>query len=99
MSLLAPWLLFPVVLLALSLGCGLLVERAAAIRLDGALLVPLGLALLIVEADLVTMTDATSQLAAPLAIVLALAGFGFSTRKPHRPDGWAVGCALAVFAV
>jgi hypothetical protein len=99
MSLLAPWLLFPVVLLALSLGCGLLVERSAGIRLDGALLVPLGLALLIVEADLVTMTDRTSQLAAPLAITLAIAGFALSQRRPRRPDGWAIGCAVAVFAV
>ena len=46
----------------------------------GPLLLPLGLALLIVEANLVTMRGATAQLAAPLAIALAIAGL----RAPHQ---------------
>ena len=99
MSLLVPWLVFPLVLAALSLGCGLLVERAAGLALPGALLVPLGLALLIVEADLVTMTGATAQLATPLALALAVVGFGLSTGRRRRPDRWAIACALGVFAV
>ena len=45
MSLLLAWIVFPLVLVALSLGCGLLVERAAGLTLPGALLLPLGLAL------------------------------------------------------
>jgi hypothetical protein len=99
MNLLVPWLLFPIVLVALSFGCGLLVERAAGLTLPGALLAPLGLALVIVEADLVTMTSATAQLAAPLAVALAAAGYGLGWRRGRSPDGWAVACTTGVFAV
>src|SRR5207248_9327610 len=99
MSLLVPWLVFPLVLAALSLGCGLLVERVAGLPLPGALLVPLGLALLIVEADLVTMTGATAQLATPLALALAVVGFGLATGRRRRPDRWATACALGAFGV
>jgi hypothetical protein len=38
------WILFPAVLAALSLGCGLLVERVAGIRLPCELLIPTGFA-------------------------------------------------------
>src|SRR5262245_13731696 len=99
MTLFLAWLVFPLVLGALSLGCGLLVEQAAGLTLPGALLFPLGLALLIVEADLVTMTNATAQLATPLAVALAVAGYGLASRRPRTVDGWALGSALGVFAV
>src|SRR5581483_9878390 len=45
MSLLIPWLLFPLVLAALALGCGLLVEHASGRPLPTGLLLPAGLAL------------------------------------------------------
>ena len=91
------WIAFPLILTLLSLGCGLLVERASGLSLPGPLLLPLGLALLIVEAGLVTMRGATAQLAAPLAIALAIVGFGLRTRRPSL-DTWAIGVAVAVFA-
>ena len=99
MALFIAWLVVPLVLVALSLGCGLLVERAAGLTLPGALLLPLGLALVIVEADLVTMTSATAQLATPLAVALAVAGYGLADRRGRRLDGWALGCRVGVFAV
>ena len=99
MALFIAWLVVPLVLVALSLGCGLLVERAAGLTLPGALLLPLGLALVIVEADLVTMTSATAQLATPLAVALAVAGYGLAGRRGRRVDGWALGCGVGVFAV
>ena len=99
MALFIAWLVVPLVLVALSLGCGLLVERAAGLTLPGALLLPLGLALVIVEADLVTMTSATAQLATPLAVALAVAGYGLADRRGRRVDGWALGCGVGVFAV
>lgn len=99
MSLVASWLVFPLVLAALSLGCGLLVERAAGISLPGALLPPLGLALIVVEADLVTMKGPTAPLATPLAIALAVAGYGLAARRGRRIDLWPAAAALAVFAV
>jgi hypothetical protein len=93
------WIVFPLVLALLCLGCGLLVERVSGYRLPGALLLPLGFALLIVEADLATMTGATAQLATPLAIALAIAGFGLTDRRLAGRGPWPAVCALAVFAV
>ena len=45
------WVVFPLVVGALSLGCGLLVERAAGIELPSPLLLPLGFAVVIVGAQ------------------------------------------------
>ena len=39
-TLIVPWVAFPLLLCALSLGCGLLVERGAGLRLTGALVLP-----------------------------------------------------------
>ena len=47
----AAWIAFPLVLLVLTLGCGLLLERATG-RPLGLLLVPGGLAVVIVAAEL-----------------------------------------------
>ncbi|MEA2270484.1 MAG: hypothetical protein QOC64_3094, partial [Solirubrobacteraceae bacterium] len=68
------WLLFPVVLVVLSLGAGLLVERIARPAVPGALVLPLGLALVIVVSALFTYLDATAELAAPAVAVLGVAG-------------------------
>jgi hypothetical protein len=98
--LIVSWLVFPLVLAALSFGLGLLFERLAGIRLPGVLLPPIGFAALIVVAEFATLTDATAELATPLAIVLAVAGFVVSPRRSERRlDGWALACAVGVFAV
>ncbi len=95
---LLPWIVFPLVLVALSLGCGLLVERVAGGGLPGALLLPLGLAVIVVEADLATTSGATARLAAPIAIALAVAGFGLSGGRLSRPGVWATACGAGAFA-
>jgi hypothetical protein len=95
---LLPWIVWPLALGLLSLGCGLLVEQASGLRLPRALLPPLGLALLVVEGDIATMTDATAGLAAPVAITLAVAGFGLAFDRLRRPGVWAIACACATFA-
>jgi hypothetical protein len=97
--LLLAWIVFPLVLGMLSLGCGLLVERTSGVELPRALLPPLGLALIIVEADLVTMTGGTAQLATPLAIALAIVGFGLGAHRLRRSGIWALACAAATFVV
>ena len=43
------WLVFPVVLSALALGCGLLLERVSRVRLDGVLILPAGVAMIVVS--------------------------------------------------
>jgi hypothetical protein len=85
-SLLAPWLLFPSVLGVLALGCGLLLERAAGVRLAGALLAPSGIAVMIVIVGFATLGTATAALAGPTVVSLAAAGLvcGITRGRPRR---------------
>lgn len=84
----------------LSLGCGLLVERAAEIRLPGALLLPAGFALVSVAAQFPALSGSTASLAAPLAAALAVVGFALSPRlRRPRLDVAAVAAFLAAFLV
>jgi hypothetical protein len=100
MTLVLCWLVLPLVIGLVVGGCGLLVEQAAGFRLPGALLVPLGLALAIVAANLATMTSGTARLATPLVLALAVAGYGLALPWRRRNvDGWAAGGAIAVYAV
>jgi hypothetical protein len=95
------WLLLPVLLAALSLGCGLLVERLSAARLPGVLTLPLGLATIVVVARGAVTWDATAELATPLVVVLALVGLavGRDRLRGRGLDRWAVAAALVVFAL
>jgi hypothetical protein len=63
-SLILPWVPFPLVLAALGLGWGRLVELASGARLEGALLIPVGLAAVLVVAGTAAAASAcpsTSQ--------------------------------------
>ena len=97
----AAWVLFPVVLLAVCLGCGLLVDFAGGRRLAGPLLPALGLALVIVVATLATERSETASWATPAVAVLAVAGYATSWRRlvALRPDGWLICAALLTYAV
>ena len=93
------WLAFPLVLLALCLGCGLLVERLTGAPIPGALIPVVGLALIIVIAQFLTMFDSTAELATPIVVGLAIIGLVISRFWHRRFVPWAVGAALAVFLV
>jgi hypothetical protein len=95
------WLVFPALLALLSLGCGLLVERVSGARLPGVLLVPLGLAVIVVVSQLATNWSATAKLATPAVLVVAVAGFAIGVERLRglRVDWGAVAVAGAVFAV
>src|SRR5687767_14121794 len=93
------WIVFPAILGLLALGCGLLLERAAGIALPGALLLPAGVAVVVVVGSFTTMTDATAELTAPVVIVLAIAGIALLPPWRRRPDRWAAAAAIGVFAV
>jgi hypothetical protein len=84
---------------ALSFGCGRLVELAAGERVPGPLLLPVGFALVILAGEFATLTGSTAELAAPLAAGLAVAGLLLGPIQRSRPDLWALGTAVAVFAV
>jgi hypothetical protein len=60
---------------------------------------PVGFALVILAGEFATLTGSTAQLAAPLAAGLAVAGLLLGPIRRSRPDLWALGSAIAVFAV
>ena len=97
MTLLVPWFLFPLVLGILSLGCGLLLERAAGRAIPGPLLLPSGLALVSALAGLATLRDETAEVATPVVVAAAVLGLAGSIRHRRRVDWWAAGCAVATF--
>jgi hypothetical protein len=98
---LASWVLFPFVMALLCLGCGLLLDAAAGSRLPGALVLPGGLALVIVLAQLAISTSVTRPLALPAVLAAAVAGLALGRpwkRELGRPQ-WALAAAGGVFAV
>ena len=98
MTFAAAWLAFPLVLGLLCLGCGLLAEEISRRRVPVALLLPVGLAFVIVLAQLFTVSDLTAELALPAVVVAALAGYGLSL-PGGRLDPWALGAPLLAFAL
>jgi hypothetical protein len=101
MSLFAAWVVYPLVLLALCAGMGLLVDALAGRRLPGALVAPVGLAAIVVVGQFATIADTTAELIVPLVCFGAVLGAGLSlpSWRFGRPDPWPVAAALAVFAV
>lgn len=95
MTLLVPWLVLPLVLTFLSLGTGLLVERASATSLPSPLVPATGLAAIVVVSSLTVSVPATARLTTPLVAALAIAGFVVSGLR--RPDWWAYAAAVATF--
>jgi hypothetical protein len=95
------WLLFPLVLLAVCVGCGLAVERIAGWELPGTLLPAVGLALVVVVASLTTTNVTTAPRTTAVIVVLALAGYASSWRRVRalRPEPLATAVGLGVFAV
>lgn len=97
---LVAWLVFPLVLAALCAGLGLLVDALSGRRLPGALVAPAGLVAMVVVGGLASLAGAGIALTATALIVAA--GLGPLAALPWRfgrPDPWAAGTALAVFAL
>jgi hypothetical protein len=100
MSLAVSWLLFPLVLGLLSLGCGLLLERAAGLRLPRELLLPLGFAVMVVVSLFTTSSSRTAHLTTPVVVGLAVAGLALALPgRPGRSDGWAAASGAATYVV
>lgn len=98
-------ILFPLVLLALSTGGGLLVRRLGGDWLPYGLVPPVGFALLVATCAFATYIDWLAPAAPYVALVFALAGFaawarsGVSLRVPRpRAIPWGALAALFAFA-
>ncbi|HXR13385.1 MAG TPA: hypothetical protein VN740_01915 [Solirubrobacteraceae bacterium] len=79
------WALFPLVMAAVGLGWGALVEWAGGERELGALSIPLGLAAAIVVAALFTAFDFSAQAAVPVVAGGALAGLARAWGRARVP--------------
>jgi hypothetical protein len=91
------WVLFPLVLAAVGLGWGSLVEWPGG-RRGGALTIPLGLAAAIVAASLLTQFSASAPAAVP--VVGAIGGLGLLRAWRHaRVPAPAVAAAVGVLAI
>jgi hypothetical protein len=94
------WILFPLLLTALCLGCGFLLEALLGRRLPGPLLAPAGFMVLVVIAAVLTSRGETASLATPAAVLAALAGAALTFPwQGRRPCGWVIAAALGAFAV
>jgi hypothetical protein len=101
LGLLISWFLFPLVLVAVSLGYGLLIERVAGLRLPDPLLLPLGLAGVVVTSQFTTYAEWSARLTTPLVVLLAVVGLllGLPRLRATSPDLWALAAAVGVFCV
>ena len=95
------WFAFPLALLLICLGCGMLVREVSRVAIPGPLLVPLGLAFVIVLSELTTIGGSTTQLSAPLAVAAAVGGFLLGRPQLSWLGGasWACVAAGVVFAL
>ena len=97
-------ILFPLVLLALSAGGGLLVRRLGGGWLPNGLVLPVGFALLVATCSFATYIGWLAPAAGYVALALALAGFVLERRagtlRPPALNGipWGALAALAAFA-
>src|SRR4051794_34995422 len=93
------WLVFPLVLSLLCLGCGSLLEAGAGARLPRPLVLPAGLATVIVIAQVTVAT--APRATTPAVIAAAVAGFVLRPPWKTRWRGlrWPLFAAAAVFAL
>jgi hypothetical protein len=99
MTQLVCWVLFPLVLGLLSLGCGLLLEWATGRRLPEPLVLPAGLAVIIVVAEVLTKSNATARFTTPAVVALAIAGGALALWRRRAPliGRWPLAAAVLVY--
>src|SRR5689334_22791898 len=93
------WLVFPLVLGLLALGCGVALEYLSGRPLRGALLAPLGLAVLVVVAHQSTLFDGTAALALPGVLAGGAGGLVVVAHPATLSDATAELAVPAVLAV
>jgi hypothetical protein len=99
-TLITCWLVFPLLLAAICLGCGLAVERCSRTPIPAPLIVPVGFAAVVVIGLFTTLSAQTARLTLPSVLAVAALGLAGSVpRSLPRIDPWAVASAVIVFAV
>jgi hypothetical protein len=101
---LVSWVLAPLLILVVSLGCGLLVHWASGRTLPKLYLLPIGFAVLMVVSAFSTQWSATAKFAGFAMVVVAMAGLALGWRallgaRPPRELLWPAAAAFAGFAV
>ncbi len=104
-SFLSAWVLFPLVLLAASVGCGLLVRRIAGGTPSRLLVAPTGFALVVVICAFACSYEKSAPAAGVIVSVVAIVGFALEARTKHLhlprprfgPWVWPVVAALVAF--
>ena len=74
-------------------------QAAARETLPGALVLPVGFAVVILAGELATLSGATAGLAGPFVVVLAIAGLLLAPPWPVRAWAWPAAAATATYAV
>ncbi len=102
------WVVFPALMLVLSVGAGLVVRRlAGSAAVPNLLVVPAGLAVLVVVCGAFCYYASLAPLAGPACVVVAVIGLVLArkslrrliTRKASGTDWWAVAAAFGAWAV
>ena len=95
------WVLMPVLFGLASLGWGLGVERIAGRRMPGELLLPVGLAAMVVVTRILVVDTTLAKLGAPVVVLVAIAGALARRGDRRRPgvDRWMAAAAVGVFLV
>jgi hypothetical protein len=98
MSLIASWVVYPIVLVLLGWGWGVLVELASGRRVNDALLVPLGLAATLVVAGTVTAWPTIAPATVTVVAIGAVAGLALAWRGRRGLTRWPLIAAVGVLA-
>ena len=101
MTIFVAWILFPIVLGLLALGCGLLLQAATGIKLAEGLLMPTGIAVIILVAEILTKASWLAPATTPIIVVLAVIGGVLARPWIVRPriTRWPIIVAAAVYFV
>ena len=96
MDLVVSWVAFPAMAVAVAGGLGLLVRRLSRDCVPNLLVVPIGVASIMVVSQLTTTLSFTAKLTVPVLVVLAVAGWALGWRVVRRTPLLAVAAAVFV---